>query len=77
MMIRAWRLRRDHEVIESSNYPYVVGWFALNIRVNPKAYLQLIPSELFIVTPFPCPFSVLAIALFIYYTSVPTETEVK
>jgi len=28
-------------------------------------------------TTFPCPFSVLAIALFIYYTSVPAGTEVK
>jgi len=28
-------------------------------------------------TPFPCPFSVLAIALFIYYTSVPAGTEAK
>jgi len=29
------------------------------------------------ITQFPCPFSVLAIALFIYYTSVLTGTEVK
>jgi len=28
-------------------------------------------------TPLPCPFYVLAIALFIYYISVPAETEVK
>jgi len=28
-------------------------------------------------TQFPCPSSVLAIDLFIYYTSVPTGTEVK
>jgi len=28
------------------------------------------------ITPFPCPFSVLAIALFIYYT-VPTGTEAR
>jgi len=27
------------------------------------------------ITPFPCPFSVLAIALFIYYISVPAGTE--
>jgi len=27
--------------------------------------------------PFPCPFPVLAIALLIYYTSVPSETETK
>jgi len=27
------------------------------------------------IIPFPCPFSVLAIALFIYYTPVPTGTE--
>jgi len=29
------------------------------------------------ITPFPCPFSVLAVALFNYYASVPVETEVK
>jgi len=28
-------------------------------------------------TPFPCHFSFLAIALFIYYTSVPTGTEAR
>jgi len=28
-------------------------------------------------TSFPCPFSVLAIALFIYYTSVPAGTEAR
>jgi len=29
------------------------------------------------ITAFPCPFSVLAIALFIYYASVPTGIEVR
>jgi len=29
------------------------------------------------ITPVPCPFSVLAVALFIYYTSVPTGTEAR
>jgi len=28
-------------------------------------------------TPFPCPFSVLAIVLFIYYISVPVATETR
>jgi len=28
-------------------------------------------------TAFPCPFSVLVIALFIYYTSVPAGTEAR
>jgi len=27
------------------------------------------------ITPIPCPFSVLAIALLIYYSSIPTGTE--
>jgi len=31
----------------------------------------------YIITPFPCLFSVLAIALFIYYTSVPAGTEAR
>jgi len=29
------------------------------------------------ITAFPCPFSVLAIALFIYYISVPAGTETR
>jgi len=37
------------------------------------AKLQFILSS----TPFPCPFSVLDIALLIYYTSVPAGTKAK
>jgi len=32
---------------------------------------------LYLLIPFPCPFSVLAIALFIYFTSVLTGTEAR
>jgi len=45
--------------------------------VDLSYHLALAPKTYLTNTPFPCLFSVLAIALFIYYISDPNGTEAK
>jgi len=51
--------------------------FLTSWRYVVQAYLFWLQSVQTTIIPFPCPFSVLAKAMFIYHTSVPTGTEAR
>jgi len=57
--------------LEISDKTYKIVKSSLHISKSQLKLSMIFVNMPVSFTPFPCPFSVLAIALFIYYTSVP------